>query len=185
MKLYIKLLSDLCTYSGESYNSMVDTDVVYDKYGIPYIPAKRIKGCIREAALELLEFGLISKDTYEKLFGKEGDQQSGFSMSNAYLKEHTALVAVAEHFKENGLAAPQNVLEQYTDLRTQTAVDLETSVADKSSLRTKRVIRRGLEFEAECNPDKNADAELQESLKLAVSLVKHMGVSRSPLSRGR
>ena len=65
MKLYIKLLSDLCTYSGESYNSMVDTDVVYDKYGIPYIPAKRIKGCIREAALELLEFGLISKDTYE------------------------------------------------------------------------------------------------------------------------
>ena len=57
MKLYIKLLSDLCTYSGESYNSMVDTDVVYDKYGIPYIPAKRIKGCIREAALELLEFG--------------------------------------------------------------------------------------------------------------------------------
>ena len=45
MKLYIKLLSDLCTYSGESYNSMVDTDVVYDKYGIPYIPAKRIKGC--------------------------------------------------------------------------------------------------------------------------------------------
>ena len=66
MKLYIKLLSDLCTYSGESYNSMVDTDVVYDKYGIPYIPAKRIKGCIREAALELLEFGLISKDTYEK-----------------------------------------------------------------------------------------------------------------------
>lgn len=78
---------------------MVDTDVVYDKYGIPYIPAKRIKGCIREAALELLEFGLISKDTYEKLFGKEGDQQSGFSMSNAYLKEHTALVAVAEHLK--------------------------------------------------------------------------------------
>lgn len=179
MKLYIKLLSDLCTYSGESYNNMVDTDVVYDKYGIPYIPAKRIKGCIREAALELLEFGLISKDTYEKLFGKEGDQQSGFSMSNAYLKEHTALVAVAEHFKENGLAAPQNVLEQYTDLRTQTAVDLETSVADKSSLRTKRVLRRGLEFEAECNPGKKMNAELQESLKLAVSLVKHMGVSRS------
>ena len=90
-------------------------------------------------------------------------------MSNAYLKEHTALVAVAEHFKENGLAAPQNVLEQYTDLRTQTAVDLETSVADKSSLRTKRVIRRGLEFEAECNPDKNLqsnkDAFIEELLR--------------------
>lgn len=179
MKLYIKLLSDMCTYSGETYNSIVDTDVVYDVHGIPYIPAKRIKGCIREAALELLEFGLISREKYEKLFGKEGNQQSGFSLSNAYLKEHAALVAVAEHFKKNGLAAPQNVLDQYTDVRTQTAVDLETGVADKNSLRTIRVIRRGLEFEAECNQGKNMDAELQKLLKLAVSLVKHMGVSRS------
>ena len=43
MKLYIKLLSDLCTYSGESYNSMVDTDVVYDKYGIPIFRPKESK----------------------------------------------------------------------------------------------------------------------------------------------
>jgi CRISPR-associated protein Csx10 len=179
MKLYIKLLSDMCTYSGETYNSMVDTDIVYDVHGIPYIPAKRIKGCIRETALELLEFGLISREKYEKLFGKEGNQQSEFSLSNAYLKEHAALVAVAEHLKKNGLAAPQNVLDQYTDVRTQTAVDLETGVADKNSLRTMRVIRRGLEFEAECNPGKNVDAELQKLLELAVSLVKHMGVSRS------
>ena len=169
----------MCTYSGETYNSIVDTDVVYDVHGIPYIPAKRVKGCIREAALELLEFGLISREKYEKLFGKEGNQQSGFSLSNAYLKEHAALVAVAEHLKKNGLAAPQNVLDQYTDVRTQTAVDLETGVADKNSLRTMRVIRRGLEFEAECNPGKNVDAELQKLLELAVSLVKHMGVSRS------
>lgn len=179
MKLYIKLLSDMCTYSGETYNSIVDTDIVYDMYGIPYIPAKRIKGCIRETALELLEFGLISREKYEKLFGKEGNQQSGFFLSNAYLKEHAALVAVAEHFKKNGLAASQNVLDQYTDVRTQTAVDLETGVADKNSLRTMRVIRRGLEFEAECNPGKNVDAKLQKLLELAVSLVKHMGVSRS------
>lgn len=169
----------MCTYSGETYNSIVDTDIVYDVYGIPYIPAKRIKGCIRETALELLEFGLISREKYEKLFGKEGNQQSGFFLSNAYLKEHAALVAVAEHFKKNGLAASQNVLDQYTDVRTQTAVDLETGVADKNSLRTMRVIRRGLEFEAECNPGKNVDAKLQKLLELAVSLVKHMGVSRS------
>ena len=43
MKIIIRLLSDLCTCSGETYNSIVDTDVVYDEYGIPYIPAKRIK----------------------------------------------------------------------------------------------------------------------------------------------
>lgn len=43
MKIQIKLLSDLCTCSGETYNSIVDTDVTYDENGIPYIPAKRIR----------------------------------------------------------------------------------------------------------------------------------------------
>ena len=53
MQLIIRLLSDLCTCSGDTHNSLVDTDVVYDENGIPYIPAKRIKGCIREVAQEI------------------------------------------------------------------------------------------------------------------------------------
>ena len=57
MKITIELLSDICIGSGESYNSVIDTDVTYDDYGLPYIPAKRIKGCIREAGLELKDFG--------------------------------------------------------------------------------------------------------------------------------
>ena len=87
MKITIKLLSDLCTASGETHNSMVDTDIVYDEYGIPYIPAKRIKGCIREAALEMMEMGLIEQLQYLKIFGKEGNQRSGFSLSNAYIQD--------------------------------------------------------------------------------------------------
>lgn len=72
MKIQIKLLSDLCTCSGETYNSIVDTDVTYDENGIPYIPAKRIRGCIREAGLEMLEFGLISgRNTRKYLERKE------------------------------------------------------------------------------------------------------------------
>ena len=71
MEIKIQLLSDLCTYSGESYNSMVDTDVSYDRYGIPNIPAKRLKGCIREAALEMKELGMISQDQFDEIFGKE------------------------------------------------------------------------------------------------------------------
>lgn len=65
MKIKIELLSDLCTCSGETYNSMVDMDVVYDENGIPYIPAKRLKGCIRESALEMQELGIITQEEYE------------------------------------------------------------------------------------------------------------------------
>ena len=67
MKIRIQLLSDLCTGSGETYNSMIDSDITYDEYGIPYIPARRIKGCIREAALEMMELGLIKEQAYYEI----------------------------------------------------------------------------------------------------------------------
>lgn len=57
MRIKIKLLSDLCTCSGETYNSIVDMVIVYVK-GVPYIPQKN-KGCIREAAMMMCEMGLM------------------------------------------------------------------------------------------------------------------------------
>ena len=124
MKITIKLLSDLCTASGETYNSLVDTDVVYDTYGIPYIPAKRIKGCIREATLEMVEMGLVDEKQYHKIFGKEGNQRSAFSISNAYLKDYENIEKMLEILKvskASELVSQQNVLSQYTNIRTQTA----------------------------------------------------------------
>lgn len=177
MKIIIKLRSDLCTCSGETYNSIVDTDVVYDGYGIPYIPAKRIKGCIREAALEMLEFGIIQQNIYDRLFGKEGSQSSLFVISNAYIRDYEATKNALKACSDKGLVSQQNVLSQYTSTRTQTAVDLETGVADENSLRTMRVVNKGLVFEAKCSL--NGGSEEKEALKQAVSLVKHMGMSRT------
>lgn len=118
MKLTIKLLSDSCTCSGETYNSMVDMDVVYDENGLPYIPAKRIKGCIREAALEMMEFGLIEREKYEKIFGKEGNHRSAFSLSNAYIENYDQIVATLKAYKDNELVCQQKVLNEYTSIRT-------------------------------------------------------------------
>lgn len=175
MKIEINLLSDLCMYSGETYNSVVDMDVVYDENGITYIPAKRIKGCMRETALEMKELGIISDDKYVEIFGKEGNQNSKFTLSNAYIKDYDKTVAVLKQCKYKGLVSPQNVLNQYTYTRTQTSVDLETGVADKNSLRTVRVVKKGLKFEAEFNCEK----KYIEFFKTLFSLVKHMGVSRT------
>lgn len=177
MKIIIRLLSDLCTCSGETYNSIVDTDVVYDEYGIPYIPAKRIKGCIREAALEMMEFEMIQPETYNRIFGKEGSQRAAFSISNAYIKNYEATIKALKGCKDKGLVSQQNVLSQYTGTRTQTAVDMESGVADENSLRTLRVVNKGLVFEAKC--EMRGSEEEKEILKQAVSLVKHMGMART------
>lgn len=182
MKIKIELLSDLCTCSGETYNSMVDMDVVYDENGIPYIPAKRLKGCIRESALEMQELGIITAEEYEKIFGREGSVRSAFSLSNAYILNFNESVEDLKNCTYKDLSSPQNVLNQYTYIRTQTAVNLKTGVAEDGSLRTIRVVKKGLKFEAECNWNKGSqkvEKRQEEILKQAVSLVKHIGVSRT------
>ncbi len=176
MKITIKLLSDLCTSSGETYNSLVDTDVVYDTYGLPYIPAKRIKGCIREAAIEMKDMGLIKAEDFSALFGKEGHSSSGFTLSNAYLQDYSDAKAALTAYQQADFVSQQAVLDIYTSMRTQTAVNLETGVAEENSLRTARVVNKGLVFEAYCNIKNQS---LTDRLKEAVSLVKHMGISRS------
>lgn len=174
MIISIKLLSDLCCYSGEVYNTTVDTDVVYDDYGLPYIPAKRLKGCIREAALELYEMGLMPH--YNEIFGKEGSDASAFTNSNARVENYDAKVKELKQFEKTDFVNQQNVLSLYTYLRTQTAVDTNTGTAIENSLRTLRVLKKGLIFYADVDLE---NKDYVEEFKNAVSMVKHMGVSRT------
>lgn len=178
MILQISLLSDLCASSGEHYNSYVDTEVVYDEFGLPFIPAKRIKGCIREAALELVEWGVFEKQIYDALFGKEGNEKSKFSLDNAYLKAYENLVADLKNCQDKALVHPQRVLGLYAYTRTQTAMTKD-GVADKGSLRTIRVINKGLIFQAALKENVTLTEEEKSLLETAVSMVKHMGTGRT------
>ena len=175
--LKIELLSDLCSSAGETYNSYVDTDVIYDDYGLPYIPAKRIKGCIREAALELVEWGLYERSVYEELFGKEGNDESLFSLDNAYMEDYKECIKALSTCEDKALVQPQRVLGLYTYVRTQTA--LKDGVADKGSLRNMRVVKKGLAFYAHIRENEELTKEQKEFLKDAVSMVKHIGYNRT------
>lgn len=70
----------------------------------------------------------------------------------------------------------QNVLSLFTYLRTQTAVDTNTGTAIENSLRTLRVLKKGLIFHADVDLE---NKDYFEEFKNAVSMVKHMGVSRT------
>jgi len=179
MKIQIELLSDLCSHSGDTYNSYIDTDIVYDDYGFPYIPAKRIKGCIREACLELEEFGLISNKDIVELFGNEGKKSSSFWLDNAYLLNYREMISDLHKADAPALANQQKVLRLFTYTRTQTAIDLETGVADQNTLRTMRVAKKGLIFEANLTFKEKCPDVQREILEEAVRMVKHMGVART------
>ena len=136
--LVITLKSDLCAGSGYSYAGIVDSDVCYDIYGIPYIPAKRLKGCLREAA------GLIglTESEIEQIFGKAGREKAqGVFLGNAYIEGYEELY---RELKEAGplvrqYMTSQNVLDQFTMIKAQTKI-LENGVAKDNSLRYTRTI---------------------------------------------
>lgn len=173
-KIVIKLLSDLCTSNGEVYNSSIDTDVCYDDYGLPYIPARRIKGCLREVGLELLDWKLIEKENYYKIFGKVGEIEGNLKISNAKIKNYIDFVSDIKNEKNKELLHQQNVLNNFTYLRVQTKIN-ESGVAEKTSLRTSRVIKRGVEFESYIEIDKS----LEDDLKKILKAFKRMGMSRT------
>ena len=174
-KLTIELLSDLCTSDGGSYNSLIDTDVCHDEYGFPYIPAKRIKGCMRECAMELNDWG--KSIDIDGLFGSPGAEINGskIQMGNAYIVGYEVKKDEVRKSQWSPLYHPQLVLQQYTSLRSQTAISQETGVADPHSLRTIRVINKGLVFQSEVV----FPSEYYEDLSMCCNVFTGMGVSRT------
>ncbi len=181
-RIQIKLLSDLCVSDGSVYNSLLDTDVCYDHYGFPYIPAKRLRGCLRECALELKEWGdkVIDPD---QLFGKAGDGDkdnathvSFFRIGNAYLNNYQELHRFVTENQGHVVVHPQNILNHFSYIRRQTAIDQETGTADEKSLRSIRVIDKGLVFYADVEaPDLTYEAPLQRCCRV----FRHMGLART------
>ena len=70
-KIQIELQSDLCVASGYSYDGVIDTDICYDALGIPYISAKRLKGCFKETAESVL-YSVFTEEDMKAIFGEWG-----------------------------------------------------------------------------------------------------------------
>lgn len=195
-KLKIELLSDLCVSDGGIYNSALDIDICQDAYGFPYIPAKRIKGCLRESALELADWD--ENVDIGKLFGDKGDRKNAgiLRISDAVLSDSVENRAEIDA-SNSVIYHKQNILNQYSYVRTQTSIDNETGVAKPTSLRTMRVAKKGLVFEAKlrvadanetANGQGDAEAQADDAmtlkewksvLDLICANLTHMGNSRT------
>lgn len=143
----IELLSDLCYSNGEGFGSVIDTDIAFDKYGIPVIKGKSLKGCLRDCAVELSYID-DSIET-EQLFGKAGDDKSGaLKIYDAHPVNYNEILKDLDGKEYN----TEQILSCYTYVRTQTAIGPD-GTAKPESLRSTRVLKKGLTFlcEYECD----------------------------------
>lgn len=173
--LKIKLLSDTCCGTGEGNGATKDVLSTYDKYGLPYIPAKRIKGILRSNAIFLKEYGQCQQEEINQLFG-EGTKEGALRIGNAQLVAQEKLVNIIQQYPR--IFTPKAVERAYTTQRTATAIELETGVAKNQSLRTFGAIPKGEVFIADIWLD-STDRKVEQLLQNCVKLLRHIGLNRT------
>jgi len=183
-KLKISLLSDTIIGSSEGYSVIVDTDIVYDEYGFPYIPAKRIKGILRDSADELISYFDSSNIGYkiekDGLFGKSGWLEGNIVLSDFYIEEYEKNKEWIKYLSNkqkiyNVNISQQNVLNTFTTIRIGTSIDKEKGISKKGSLRKFRCLKAGLDFYGKIDMDE----KYEEQLALICQNVRSIGTKRN------
>lgn len=153
LTIKVEILSQTLIGSGEGWGSFIDSDIVYDEYGLPIFPGRRLKGLLRENAEEvasMLELSLTNSTFYqqiESLFGR-ANQPSRLRVRNLQVQEAEQARKWLQWGFGNYSLSKELVLSSLCDTRTQTKID-KNGVAEKGSLRKMRVINKGLIFEGE------------------------------------
>jgi CRISPR/Cas system CSM-associated protein Csm3 (group 7 of RAMP superfamily) len=197
--LQITLESNALIGSGEGYGAIIDADVAFDDIGIPYIPVKRIKGCLRDAAIDVcvmlysaqiksfLDLTTdISSNNSNKfkiitdIFGKQGQESPApFYFTNLMIDDYDKNKEWLEYFlsEHANIISGDSIRSFFTELRQQTAID-DNGVAGEHSLRTIRTIKKGITFKGEiCCQTENQNAE--RILALACRNLRYMGTKRN------
>ena len=183
-QLKIRLLSDLCAGSGEATGMTVDSDLCMDEMGFPYVPARRVKGVLREAADLLCDCGATARPEVDKLFGT-AEQAGQIFIGDAFLPHigemHTYLTGGIPS-ELNRSAAPLNIARLFTSVRGQTR--LENGVAADSTLRFTRVLDRHNALHPEQETELIAEVTLKpdanvELFKRCCAAVRHIGLDRT------
>ena len=186
--LKITTLSDTLIGSALSYGTIIDSDIVFDSIGLPYIPAKRIKGLFRNAAVDLLAAdGLndlfridpgIVKDYYGDIGSNKAAPEIVFQ--NLHLEHHIDIDLWMKYLSSRYEYVVNNPLVRnfFTEIRTQTAIDPATKTAKDHSLRSSRVLKKGFDFCGEIHVTQEKDA-LETLLGLSCLFVDRIGSKRN------
>ncbi|SHF27215.1 CRISPR-associated protein Csx10 [Thermoanaerobacter uzonensis DSM 18761] len=185
MKIGIKLLSYTLSSSGEGAG-IIDSDVVLDDLGFPYIPSRRVKGVLKESAKEVCDMlGLEDYSIVKSIFGEDGFVEGKLHIGNLYINDYENIREEVENLKRdkkstyNIFIHPSQIASYYTSIRQQTSIDEDGEIAKEGSLRTFRVLKPGLKFEGELYEITSLSKKENALLYLAAINLKRIGTSRN------
>ncbi len=179
-KIELKLLTETMPGSGMSVPGIIDNDVRFDEYGLPYMNAKTFKGHIREQMEFLKKFSKAYENIdINALLGSD-DRESEKVPAKLKFSE----VGLSDGIRECiGEAVRKKKLERTEVLNAITVVYTRTmigadGVAKAHSLRKEREFRRNLILETKIFAD-DLNEEEKSFLYDAVRALKHIGMHKS------
>ena len=189
MKKYlirINTLSDTMMGSGESVPGVIDSDIRHDRYGLPYMSAKTFKGLLHEQMDMLKCFDPEFENLrVEDLTGSNiNDGETGGRLRFTNVALSSGLRNVIRKDIDAGKVTANEILNALTITYSFTKVDEKTGTAADHSLRTERMIRRGVEFVSELFLDdfglSEETLETYDSfIRKSVAALQHIGTHKS------
>lgn len=148
--LCIELLSDTTFSRGEGTAGAVDAEVEHDAYGMPYIGGKSIRGLLRDCWLTMQSHFPELHEAAARVLGHSQSLEDAcrLRISDAVLPGNLRDVVCHAIERSEHPIAPSTMLEAFTTVRFQTAEDRVTGAPDATTLRSSRVVLRGIVFES-------------------------------------
>lgn len=181
LKLKINVLSDMCCATGTGNGSNVDLITAFDEYGLPVIPAKRIKGLLRECGQQLVDEcpGFLEQEEIIKIFGGNEGKSGLLRVNNAVIENYE--IIKNELFEKKNefrrLLTKANTQECFTCLRSQTEIE-DNGIAKDKSLRTIQMIKKGIQFTSTLILDSD-EARDYEILSYCTQLLRNIGLCKT------
>lgn len=180
----IELLSPTHLGSGRA-DVNLDQDVVTDSLGMPFFPGRRFKGLLYESLLEVADMGasglvLCTREEADTLFHHGRDDGPQMLVPDFHLEKYDEMKAGWAYLegKYRSWFTSEEVLEEYSSIRYQTAIDKKTGTAKDGSLRNLRVIDSGLVFHGTITILDGGEKE-RTLLALALANLKSCGTKRN------
>lgn len=189
--LRLTLKSDATFGRGEGLAGLVDVEVEHDRYGLPFLRGRTLKGLLVEECADLLwaleQQNSVRLPEFERaaqfLFGRAGstlDDDAQMRVGAALLPDELRRAVAADVDAKRLTAA--DALAALTTIRRQTAVDEETHAPEEGSLRALRVILRETIFTARLRFEQDPNEAARALLVACVKSLRRAGLGRN---RGR
>lgn len=181
LTVHVRLKSDALIGSGEGFGAIIDSDIVFDPNGVPFIPAKRFKGCLRDSACDVAEMykkaNVTSLVQVVETFGGKGQPNStDIFFTDLRIPDYEENSAWLDYLTSEYplVLSGEAITSAFTYLRQSTGIN-EDGIAEEHSLRTVRVIKKGHTFIGEIK----INSDRVETLTLACLNLRRVGTKRN------